>query len=69
MKEIRLKVGISQNVLATKAGLSRGAFQLIEKGIRNPTLLTSHAIASALNVSLAAVLALTEKAPRGPEHP
>jgi len=61
LKEIRLKMGISQNMLAKKAGLSRGAIQHIEKGIRNPTLIVCHAVASALDVSLADVLALAEK--------
>lgn len=54
-------MGISQNMLAKKAGLSRGAIQHIEKGIRNPTLIVCHAVASALDVSLADVLALAEK--------
>jgi DNA-binding XRE family transcriptional regulator len=54
-------MGISQNVLAKKAGLSRAAIQHIEKGIRNPTLIICHAVASALDVSLADVLTLAEK--------
>jgi len=54
-------MGISQNVLAKKAGLSRAAIQHIEKGIRNPTLIVCHAVASALDVSLADVLTLAEK--------
>lgn len=56
LREIRLKKGLSQNRLAEITGLSRGAIQHIEKGIRNPTLMVCHAIASAMNVSLGAIL-------------
>ena len=71
LKEIRLKMAISQNLLAKKSGLSRGAIQHIEKGIRNPTLIVCHAVATALDVSLADVLALAESqgAKHFPENP
>ena len=61
LKEIRLKMQISQNALAKKTGLSRTAVQFIEKGIRNPTLIVCHALATGLGVSLAEVLIEAER--------
>jgi len=61
LRDLRLKKGLSQNKLAELAGLSRGAVQHIEKGIRNPTLMVCHALANAMNESLAKVLVKVEK--------
>jgi transcriptional regulator with XRE-family HTH domain len=57
LRRLRQEKGISQAVLAEKAGLSRAAIQHIEKGIRNPTLMVTHAIACALGTSLSDVIA------------
>ena len=42
----------SQQAIATRAGLTTGAYAKIEKGKANPTWSTVIAIAEALNVSL-----------------
>jgi transcriptional regulator with XRE-family HTH domain len=56
LRRLRKQKGWSQLALATRAGVSRGAVQHIEKGIRNPTLMLTHALAEALDVSLCAVV-------------
>lgn len=61
LREARLEKKLSQNKLAEKCGLSRGAIQHIEKGIRNPTLMVAHAIATALDVPLWSVLKKVEE--------
>lgn len=56
LKAIRLERGLSQEKLAKKAGVSRGAVSHIEKGIRNPTLFVCHALASAMETSLGSLV-------------
>lgn len=56
LKRIRLEKGLSQLAVSQRAGLSRATIQHIEKGIRNPTLMVVHAIAQALDSSLAGII-------------
>jgi transcriptional regulator with XRE-family HTH domain len=58
-KEIRRRrqaLGISQDVLASKAGVHCNVVGRTERGIYNPSVMTLDAISAALNVSLAALL-------------
>lgn len=56
----RLAKGFSQEGLADRAGLHRNFVGLLERGQRNPTLLTLEAIASALKTSISDLLVNTE---------
>lgn len=60
LKRIRLERGLSQNQLAKKAGIVRSAVSMLESGQRNPSLAVCHALALALDVSLAEVLTQIE---------
>jgi DNA-binding XRE family transcriptional regulator len=57
---LRLKIGLSRNALAKKAGISRPAVSLIENGKRTPTLLLCLKIADALGKNLCDTLAVCE---------
>lgn len=50
LARLRKTAGISQAELARKAGLSRMALSLLERGEREPTWQTVQALASALGV-------------------
>jgi len=50
IKELRLKAGISQEKLATKAGLHRTYISDVERGERNVSLMNIRRIASVLNL-------------------
>lgn len=52
IKRLRKRVKMSQEVLASRAGVARRAIQLLEGAEANPTLDTLCAVAQALNVSL-----------------
>ncbi len=52
LKEEREKRGLSLNLLAAKAGLSRQTLSFIEQELRNPTLTTLLRITLAMNVNL-----------------
>ena len=56
VREARKKLGISQDVLAVKAGLHRTYIGAVERGERNITLVNAQKIAVALNVELAYLL-------------
>ncbi len=51
VRRIREAAGFSQEQLADRAGIHRTYIGGIERGERNPTLVTIHRIARALNVS------------------
>jgi transcriptional regulator with XRE-family HTH domain len=53
LKKVREKCGISQSHLARLSGVSRPMINHLEKGIRNPTVIVVHALATALKVDLA----------------
>jgi transcriptional regulator with XRE-family HTH domain len=48
----RAGIGLSQEELARRAGLDRSYVSGIERGVRNPTLLTMQRLANVLKVSL-----------------
>ena len=52
IKEKRLKMGLSQEGLARKIGVTRQTINLIEAGKYNPSLRICKGIAKELNVSL-----------------
>jgi transcriptional regulator with XRE-family HTH domain len=52
----RQSLDISQSALATSAGVHTNVIGRTERGIYNPTILTLHAIAGALDVSLVKLL-------------
>lgn len=55
-KNVRLKreaVGLSQEQLAEKADLDRTYVSGIERGVRNPTVLSAARVAAALRIPLA----------------
>ncbi len=52
----RKKLGLSQEELAGRAGLHRTYVSLIERGIRNPTLVTMVMLADGLRTTLGALV-------------
>jgi transcriptional regulator with XRE-family HTH domain len=48
----RQKLGLSQAALAAEAGIHANVVGRVERGTYNPSLLTLHAIAGALNTSI-----------------
>lgn len=52
----RQKLGISQGALAQTAGVHANVVGRTERGTYNPTVLVLHALASALNSSIAALV-------------
>ena len=52
VRQRRTQAGISQERLAELAGLERAYVSALERGKRNPTLLTQQRIAAALGVTL-----------------
>lgn len=52
VKRIRKDLGLSQEALATKAGLHRTYVGAVERGERNITLVSANRIAEALGVNL-----------------
>jgi transcriptional regulator with XRE-family HTH domain len=52
----REAIGLSQEALAEKADLDRTYISGIERGIRNPTILSAARVAAALKTSLAQLL-------------
>lgn len=60
VKELRLEKGLSQEAFAERADLNRTYLGEVERGIAIPSLVTITKIASALNVSLSALIARSE---------
>jgi len=56
MREVRERVGISQEKLAEKAGLHRTYVSSVERGKRNISLLNIERLARALSVTLAELM-------------
>lgn len=56
----REQLGISQNELAQRCGLSRTGLRAIELGINSPTFVSLCRISAALNISLGALVAEIE---------
>lgn len=61
LKEKREKRGLSLNLLAEKAGLSRQTISFIEQELRTPNLETLLRITSALGVDLEKIIAKARK--------
>jgi len=61
LKEERKKCGLSLNVLAQKAGLSRQTVSYVEQEVQNPTLDTLLRITLVLGVELEKVIARARK--------
>jgi transcriptional regulator with XRE-family HTH domain len=61
LKEKREKCGLSLNLLAEKAGLSRQTISFIEQELRTPNLETLLRITSALGVDLEKIIAKARK--------
>ena len=62
LKAEREKRGISLNVLAQKAGLSRQTVSYVEQEVQNPTLDTLLRITSALEIDLEKMISKARKA-------
>lgn len=62
IKKARENRGVSQNQLAKLSGVSRSMINHLEGGIRNPTVIVVHALATALEVDLAKLIATTKRA-------
>jgi len=62
LKEERQKCGLSLNVLAQKAGLSRQTVSYVEQEVQNPTLDTLLRITAVLEVDLEKIIAKARKA-------
>lgn len=51
VRELRLKIGISQEGLADRAGLHRTYISLLERGLRNPSFTVITQLAAALETT------------------
>lgn len=60
VRRARTNAGLSQERLAEMADVERAYMSALERGKRNPTLLTQLKIASALGVPLSSLIAETE---------
>ena len=63
LKRIRQETGLSQEKLALECGLDRTYVSGIERGIRNPSVVSLDKIARALNVTVACLLEDINKTP------
>ncbi|MFZ1072914.1 MAG: helix-turn-helix transcriptional regulator [Verrucomicrobiia bacterium] len=61
LKAEREKRGISLNLLAQKAGVSRQTVAFIEQGLRNPTMNTLFRLTTALEVEPEKIIARARK--------
>ena len=64
MKERRLKLGLSHQQLADKAGVNRSTISLLESQQRNPTVQLAARVAEAMDCKLSELLKLAEKKAR-----
>jgi transcriptional regulator with XRE-family HTH domain len=62
LRELRAERGVSQEAVALEAGLNRGYYSGIERGVRNVALTNIVKIADALGVSASEVFARAEAA-------
>ena len=65
LRQLRVEKGLSQEALALESGLDRTFISMLERGLRQPTLSSLFALASALKVSASRIVRLTEKAVPG----
>jgi transcriptional regulator with XRE-family HTH domain len=60
LRELRAEHGMSQEAVALEAGLNRGYYSGVERGVRNVSLANIVKITDALGVPASAVLARAE---------
>jgi len=60
LRELRAEHGMSQEAVALEAGLNRGYYSGVERGVRNVSLANIVKVANALGVPASAVLARAE---------
>ncbi len=60
LRELRVERGVSQEAIALDAGLNRGYYSGVERGVRNVSLTNIVKIADALGVPASEVLARAE---------
>lgn len=63
IRELRQGLGISQEDLALRAGLSRSYFSGVERGVRNIGLVNIAKVAQALDVTPSAIFKRVERRP------
>jgi transcriptional regulator with XRE-family HTH domain len=64
VRKLRTELGISQELLAEKAGLHRNAIGRLERGSLNPTFSTLKSVADKLNTSLSSLIGAAERSIR-----
>ena len=62
LRESRLRADLSQEALALNAGIDRTFVSLLERGKRQPTLVTLFALAAVLEIAPATLVARTAAA-------
>lgn len=56
VRRLRKEMGLSQEALAAAASFDRTYISMIERGVRNPSLLNVCSLANALNVGICELL-------------
>lgn len=56
VREVRMNLGLSQEELGFKSGLHRTYISDIERGVKNPTIVTIDTLAKALGMSISELL-------------
>ena len=57
---LRIQKGLSQESLASKAGMARSHYAMIESGAKRPDIETLWRIANALEIRLSDIIRMTE---------
>lgn len=60
MGMLRIQKGMSQESLASKAGMARSHYAMIESGAKRPDIETLWRIANALEIRLSDIIRMTE---------
>lgn len=58
---LRIQKGLSQETLASKAGMARSHYTMIESGAKSPDTETLWRIANALEIRLSDIIRMTEE--------
>ena len=64
IRELRLEMGLSQEVFADKCGIDRTYISGIERGVRNPTLVVLCAISCGLGTELSQLFMFSDEEER-----
>lgn len=67
VRELRQKLGISQEDLADRAGLHRTYISLLERGLRNPSLTVISQVAAALKTAASQLVAAADRKNGAPQ--